>query len=65
MKFHDGSDFDAEVVRWNYKRTMDPKEKAFDAPYYSIVESVEVLDSHTVKFRLKHLNSGRTLGRAE
>jgi ABC-type transport system substrate-binding protein len=56
MKFHDGSDFDAEVVRWNYKRTMDPEEKAFDAPYYRIVESVEALDSHTVKFRLKHLN---------
>ena len=54
VKFHDGSDFDAEVVRWNYQRIMDPEEKAFDAPYYSMVESVDVLDSHTVKFTLKH-----------
>jgi ABC-type transport system substrate-binding protein len=54
VKFHDGTDFDAEVVRWNYQRIMDPEEKAFDAPYYSMVESVEVLEAHTVKFTLKH-----------
>lgn len=54
VKFHDGTDFDAEAVRWNYQRIMDPEEKAFDAPYYSIVESVEALDAHTIKFTLKH-----------
>src|SRR4029453_3013795 len=54
VKFHDGSDFDAEVGRWNYQRIMDPEEKAFDAPNYSIVESVEAIDAHTVKFTLKH-----------
>jgi ABC-type transport system substrate-binding protein len=54
VKFHDGTDFDAEVVRWNYQRIMDPEEKALDAPFYSSIESVEVLDAHTVKFTLKH-----------
>jgi peptide/nickel transport system substrate-binding protein len=54
VKFHDSTDFDAEVVRWNYQRIMDPEEKAFDAPYYSMVETVEVLDAHTIKFTLKH-----------
>jgi len=54
VKFHDGTDFDADAVRWNYQRTMDPKEKALDTPYYSMVESVEALDAHTVKFALKH-----------
>jgi ABC-type transport system substrate-binding protein len=54
VKFHDGTDFDAEVVRWNYQRIMDPEEKALDAPNYSIVESVEAIDAHTVKFTLKH-----------
>jgi ABC-type transport system substrate-binding protein len=24
VKFHDGSDFDAEVVRWNYQRNVSP-----------------------------------------
>ena len=54
VKFHDGTDFDAEVVRWNYQRIMDPEEKAIDIPFYSIVEAVEVVDAHTVKFILKH-----------
>jgi ABC-type transport system substrate-binding protein len=54
VKFHDGTDFDAEAVRWNYQRLTDPEEKVFDAPYYSIVEAVEALDAHTVRFTLKH-----------
>jgi ABC-type transport system substrate-binding protein len=54
VKFHDGTDFDAEAVRWNYQRIMDPEEKAVDAPFYSVVESVEPVDAHTVKFTLKY-----------
>jgi peptide/nickel transport system substrate-binding protein len=54
VKFHDGTDFDAEAVRWNYHRIIDPEEKALDAPFYSIVESLEAIDAHTVKFTLKH-----------
>jgi peptide/nickel transport system substrate-binding protein len=54
VKFHDGTDFDAEVVRWNYQRIMSPEEKAFVAPFFAIVDSVEVVDAHTVKFILKH-----------
>jgi ABC-type transport system substrate-binding protein len=54
VKFIDGTDFDAEVVRWNYQRIMDPDEKAFVAPFFAIVETVEALDAHTVKFTLKH-----------
>jgi peptide/nickel transport system substrate-binding protein len=54
VKFHDGTDFDAEAVRWNYQRIMDPEEKAIDIPFYSVVEAVEAVDAHTVKFILKH-----------
>jgi ABC-type transport system substrate-binding protein len=54
VKFHDGSDFDAEVVRWNYRRIIDPEEKIFVAPYFSIVDTVDIVDAHTVKFVLKH-----------
>jgi peptide/nickel transport system substrate-binding protein len=55
VKFHDGTDFDAEAVRWNYQRVVDPEEKTLDAPYYSgVVADVEALDAHTVKFTLKH-----------
>jgi glutathione transport system substrate-binding protein len=54
VKFHDGTDFDAEAVRWNYQRIVDPEEKTLDAPYYNIIEAVEVLNAHTVKFIFKH-----------
>jgi len=54
VKFTDGTDFDAEVVRWNYERIMDPAEKAFVAPFFAIVDTVEAVDAHTVKFILKH-----------
>lgn len=54
VKFHDGTDFDAKAVQWNYQRMMDPAEKALDAPSYSLVDSVEVVDTHTVKFILKY-----------
>jgi ABC-type transport system substrate-binding protein len=54
VKFHEGSDFDAEVVKWNYQRAIDPEEDAFIAPFLSIVDSVEIIDSHTIKFTLKH-----------
>jgi peptide/nickel transport system substrate-binding protein len=54
VKFHDGTDFDAEAVRWNYQRIMDPAEKAFVAPFFNIVDTVEALDAHTIKFTLKH-----------
>jgi ABC-type transport system substrate-binding protein len=55
VKFHDGTAFDAEAVRWNYQRVVDPEEKTLDAPYYNgIVDAVEAIDAHTVKFTLKH-----------
>ena len=54
VKFIDGTAFDAEVVRWNYQRIMDPEEKAWVAPFFAIVDGVEILDAQTVKFTLKH-----------
>jgi ABC-type transport system substrate-binding protein len=44
--FHDGTDFDAEVVRWNYQRIMDPEEKVFVAPFFSIIDTVAAIDAH-------------------
>ena len=56
VKFHDGTDFDAEVVKFNFLRItgrLDPEEKPFAAPFFTAVESVEPLDAHTVQFTLK------------
>jgi ABC-type transport system substrate-binding protein len=53
VKFHDGTDFDAAAVAWNFERIMDKEEKAFQRPFFDIIEAVEPIDAHTVKFVLK------------
>jgi peptide/nickel transport system substrate-binding protein len=56
VKFHDGSDFDAEAVKFNFLRIsgrLDPEEKSLAAPFFTAVDSVEPVDAHTVKFTLK------------
>ena len=54
VKFHDGTDLDAAAVAWNFERIMDPEEKALTRPYLKVIEAVEPLDAHTVKFTLKY-----------
>ncbi|MBS3906553.1 MAG: ABC transporter substrate-binding protein [Syntrophaceae bacterium] len=57
VKFHDGKPFDAEDVKFTFERLMDPKTNIPNLKYYRDIESVEVADSHTVKFKLKNVNS--------
>ena len=54
VKFHDGTDFDAAAVAWNFERIMDKEEQAFIRPFFEFFEAVEPLDAHTVKFTLKY-----------
>ena len=52
VKYHDGSAFDAESVKWNIERYTDDRARrgrATSAPS----TSVEVVDATTVKFNLK------------
>ena len=46
VKFHDGSDFNAEVVKWNF----DLQIAAGKVPNW---ESVEVIDPYTIKIKVK------------
>ena len=45
VKFHDGSDFNADVVKWNYDKRIELGK----APYW---KSVDVLDNYTVRVQL-------------
>ncbi|HXG16290.1 MAG TPA: ABC transporter substrate-binding protein [Calidithermus sp.] len=51
VKFHDGTDFDAASVKWNVERIKNPETKA-RVRDLDVVDEVEVVDSHTVRFRL-------------
>ena len=54
VKFHDGTDFNADVVKWNIERILDPQNKS---PQRSQLEpavaAVTVTDPYTVVFELK------------
>ncbi|MCD2185422.1 ABC transporter substrate-binding protein [Rhizobium sp. GN54] len=59
VKFHDGSDFDAEAVKFNFERMLNKDHPFYNTgPFplsfnFSSIASVEVIDPHTVEFRLK------------
>lgn len=50
VKFHDGSDWNAEVARFNLERMNDGKSQA--RAFVSGIQSMDVLDSHTLKLNL-------------
>jgi peptide/nickel transport system substrate-binding protein len=53
VKFHDGSELDAGVVKWHFDRQLDPATKAFNRTLLESVKSVEAADSSTVRLLLK------------
>ena len=50
VKFHDGSDFDAEAVKFSFERTLEMNKGA--AYILLVVDSMEVTDKYTIKFTL-------------
>ena len=57
VKFHDGKPFDAEDVKFTFGRLMDPQVAIANKRYYQDIESIEVIDPLTIKFKLKNANS--------
>ncbi|MEK4298951.1 glutathione ABC transporter substrate-binding protein [Oceanobacillus sp. FSL W8-0428] len=50
VTFHDGSEFNAEVVKANIDRILDPDVASPRFFLYEMVEEVEVVDDYTVRF---------------
>src|SRR6516162_6715780 len=53
VKFHDGTDFDAQVAQWNIDRILAPEVKAWVRPFYEDIDQVEVVDHSTLRVRMK------------
>ena len=53
VKFHDGTDWDAEAFKWNVQRMMDPATKCYMKGFRFYVNKVEVLDKYRCKITVK------------
>lgn len=53
VKFHDGQPLTAEDVKFTYDFIRDKKNGNRYAVYYDLVDAIEVIDAHTVKFTTK------------
>src|SRR5215510_15796951 len=53
VKFHDGTAFDAQIAKWNIDRIRDPEMKAWVRHYYEDIDQVEVVDTTTLRVRMK------------
>ncbi len=53
VKFHDGSDFNATVAKWNLDR-LRTHPKSFAKEYTDAHEGVDIVDNDTIKINLKY-----------
>lgn len=54
VKFHDGSDFNADVVKANIERIQNPDVASARAFLYEMVTDIEVVDEYTVRFTTEY-----------
>jgi len=53
VKFHDGTDFDAQAAKWNVERILDPEVHSWVRPSYTALDRVEARDKSTLPVHTK------------
>lgn len=53
VKFHDGTPFNAEAVKYTFERFLGPEKPLKSSLHTPIIKSVDVVDDYTVRFNLK------------
>jgi peptide/nickel transport system substrate-binding protein len=53
VKFHHGREMDADDVVYSYQRILNPETASPARSVFSMIERVEKVDAHVVKFKLK------------
>lgn len=57
VKFHDGTEFTAEDVKYTFESILDPEMNSPKASPYKKIDSIEIIDPYTLKFTLKEVFS--------
>lgn len=54
VKFHDGSDFNAEVVKANLERIQDPDIASQRAFLFEMINDIKVIDDYTIQLKTEY-----------
>ncbi|MBI5183366.1 MAG: ABC transporter substrate-binding protein [Nitrospinae bacterium] len=55
VRFHDGAELTADDVKYTFDTILDPSLGSPKLDSYKVIEKIEIIDRHTVKFRLKEV----------
>ena len=64
IKFHDGTDFNADAVKANFDRVTNPDNKLKRYGLYSIIAKTEVVDPYTARITLNYFTTALVRDRA-
>jgi peptide/nickel transport system substrate-binding protein len=53
VQFHNGDEFTAETVKWNWERIINPEQASQQMGNHAQIEGVEVVDQYTVNVKTK------------